>query len=73
MALWAAATEADTVGGVPARFVAAPASTAQAAEVLRAAAADDLAVVVRGGGSKLDWGMPPRRLVLIVENPNPVS
>nr|BFE71767.1 hypothetical protein GCM10020092_050680 [Actinoplanes digitatis] len=70
MALWTAATEADTVGGVPARFVAAPADTAQAAEVLRAAAADDLAVVVRGGGSKLDWGMPPRRLDLIVDTRN---
>jgi glycolate oxidase FAD binding subunit len=70
MALWTAATEADTVGGVPARFVAAPASTAEAAEVLRAAAADDLAVVVRGGGSKLDWGMPPRRLDLIVDTRN---
>ncbi|MET8154499.1 FAD-binding oxidoreductase [Actinoplanes sp. NPDC049668] len=70
MALWTAATEADTVGGVPARFVAAPADTAEAAEVLRAAAAADLAVVVRGGGSKLDWGMPPRRLDLIVDTRN---
>jgi glycolate oxidase FAD binding subunit len=70
MALWTAATRTDTVGGVPARFVAAPASTAEAAEVLRAAAADDLAVVVRGGGSKLDWGMPPRRLDLIVDTRN---
>ena len=67
MALWAAATDADTVAGVPARFVATPASTAEAAAVLTAAARDDLAVVVRGGGTKLDWGMPPRRLDLIVD------
>ena len=64
MTLWAAATEADAVAGMPARFVAAPASTDEAAAVLRAAAEQDLAVVVRGGGTKLEWGMPPRRLDL---------
>ena len=42
MALWAAATDADTVAGLPARFVATPASTAEAAAVLTAAARDDL-------------------------------
>ena len=67
MALWAEATEADTVAGVPARFVAAPRTTDEAAAVLTAAARDDLAVVVRGGGTKLDWGMPPDRLDLIVD------
>ncbi|AGZ42192.1 FAD-binding oxidoreductase [Actinoplanes friuliensis] len=67
MALWEAATGEDTVAGVPARFVAAPASTEEASEVLRAAAADDLTVVVRGGATKLDWGMPPRRADLIVD------
>ena len=65
--MWAPATGADRVGGVPARFVAAPASTDEAAAVLTAAAREDLAVVVRGGGTKLDWGMPPRRLDLIVD------
>jgi glycolate oxidase FAD binding subunit len=67
MTLWEPATDADTVAGVPARFVAAPASTEEAAAVLAAAAREDLAVVVRGGGTKLDWGMPPRRLDLIVD------
>ena len=67
MAPWRPATDADTVAGVPARFVAAPATTQEAAAVLRAAADDDLAVVVRGAGSKLDWGLPPRRLDLIVD------
>ena len=65
--MWAPATGADRVGGVPARFVAAPATTDEAAAVLTAAAREDLAVVVRGGGTKLDWGMPPRRLDLIVD------
>jgi glycolate oxidase FAD binding subunit len=58
---------ADAVGGVPARFVAAPGSTDEAAAVLRVAADADLAVVARGAGTKLDWGAPPRRLDLIVD------
>jgi glycolate dehydrogenase FAD-binding subunit len=57
----------DAIAGVPARFVAAPASTADAAEVLRAAARDNLAVVARGAGTKQDWADPPRRLDLIVD------
>ena len=59
------ATAADTVGGVPARLVAAPSSTAEAAALI--AATPDLAVVVRGNGTTLDWGMPPRRLDLIID------
>ncbi len=57
----------DSIAGVPARFVAAPASTGEAAEVLRAAARDGLAVVARGAGTKQDWADPPRRLDLIVD------
>ncbi|AGL17946.1 FAD-binding oxidoreductase [Actinoplanes sp. N902-109] len=64
---WRAAGDGDTVGGVPARYVAEPASTEEASAVLTAAATDDLAVVIRGAGSKLDWGLPPRRLDLIVD------
>jgi len=59
------AGDADTVGGVPARLVAAPATTREAAALV--AAARHLAVVVRGGGSKLDWGVPPERLDLIID------
>jgi glycolate oxidase FAD binding subunit len=55
------------VGGVPARFVASPASTEEVAAVLRVATAHDLAVVARGAGTKLHWGAPPRRLDLIVD------
>ncbi|WP_406044876.1 FAD-binding oxidoreductase [Micromonospora sp. NBC_00898] len=61
------AAEHDTIAGVPARYVAAPRDTAQAAAVLRAAAALDLAVTFRGGGTRLDWGSPPRRLDLILD------
>src|SRR6266704_2585893 len=57
----------DAIAGVPARYVAEPASTQEAAAVLRAAAAQDLAVVVRGAGTRQDWAVPPRRLDLILE------
>jgi len=59
------ATVDDAVGGVPARLVAAPASTAEAATLV--AAARDLSVVIRGAGTKLDWGPPPRSLDLIID------
>ena len=55
----------DTVGGVPARLVAAPASTAEAAALI--AAAQDLTVVIRGAGTKIDWGTPPGALDLIID------
>ncbi|HEY6746524.1 MAG TPA: FAD-binding oxidoreductase [Mycobacteriales bacterium] len=63
----AVAGEADVVGGVPATWVAAPGSTAEAAAVMRTAAAAGLAVAARGAGTKLDWGTPPRRLDVIVD------
>ncbi|WP_045745592.1 FAD-binding oxidoreductase [Actinoplanes rectilineatus] len=55
----------DHVAGVPAHLVAAPADTAQAAALV--AAARDLHVVIRGGGTKLHWGPPPRALDLIID------
>ena len=61
------AGEADLVGGLPAKWLAAPGSTEEAAAVLRTAAAAGLAVAARGAGTKLDWGTPPRRLDLIVD------
>ncbi|HEX8630080.1 MAG TPA: FAD-binding oxidoreductase [Catenuloplanes sp.] len=57
----------DAIAGVPARYVAAPDSTARAAAIVRAAAAHGLAVVVRGAGTKQDWGAPPRRLDLVLD------
>jgi glycolate oxidase FAD binding subunit len=57
----------DTIAGVPARWVAAPESTEEAAAVLTEAAARKLAVVVRGAGTKMDWGYPPERVDLIVD------
>ncbi len=57
----------NVVGGVAARWVAAPGSTPAAAAVLRVAAEHGLAVTARGAGTKLDWGLPPSRLDLIVD------
>lgn len=43
-----------------------PADEQQLAEVMRLAQADRLAVCVRGGGTKLEWGNRPRGLDLVV-------
>jgi glycolate oxidase FAD binding subunit len=63
----AEATAADTVDGVPARWVARPASTEEVSAVLRAAATLGLRVVARGTGTRLAWGVPPTALDLIVD------
>jgi glycolate oxidase FAD binding subunit len=57
----------DAIAGVMPRFAASPATVAEASALLAAAAAQDLAVVPRGGGSKLGWGAPPRRCDLVVD------
>jgi glycolate oxidase FAD binding subunit len=59
------ATDHDVVAGVPAHLVASPRSTEEAAALITAAR--DLTVVVRGAGTKIDWGPPPRRLDLIID------
>jgi glycolate oxidase FAD binding subunit len=61
--------EADVglgAGIVPA-FVVAPGSTDEAAAVLRVAAEHELAVVARGAGSRLGWGVPPARCDLVID------
>src|SRR5215469_14295107 len=57
----------DAVAGGTPRFASSPATVAEASAVLRAAADYDLAVVPRGSGSKLAWGVPPRRCDLVVD------
>src|SRR5450755_4734834 len=57
----------DAVAGVRPSFVAAPASLDEASAVMRAAAGLGLAVVPRGGGTRLGWGCAPGRCDLIVE------
>jgi glycolate oxidase FAD binding subunit len=57
----------DAVAGVMPSWVASPASVEEASAVLRAAADHDLAVVPRGGGTKLGWGAPPRRCDVVID------
>lgn len=62
----AVAGDADVVAGSRPRYVAAPASTAEAAALLTAAATLGLTVVPRGSGSRLAWGSPPASCDLVV-------
>jgi len=58
---------ADAVGGLTPSFVASPASTQEAAALLAAAASSGLAVVPRGAGTGLGWGLPPSACDLVVD------
>ena len=49
----------DSVDGVVPDVVAYPRCTDEVAGAMRVAAAGGLRVVVRGAGTKLDWGNPP--------------
>lgn len=61
------AAASDAVDGVPARYVVSPAATDEVAETLRVAARHDLAVVPRGAGTTLTWGLPPERADLVLD------
>jgi glycolate oxidase FAD binding subunit len=61
-----AATAADAVCGVQPRLVVEPANEQQLAAALRLANDANLAVVPRGGGTKLSWGNPPSRADVIL-------
>jgi glycolate oxidase FAD binding subunit len=55
----------DAVRGVIPRIVVEPADAQQLGAVLAAANAEGLAVVPRGGATKLDWGNRPRRADIV--------
>jgi glycolate oxidase FAD binding subunit len=57
----------DAVAGVIPGYIASPASTQEAAGLMRAAAAAGLAVVPRGAGTGFGWGAPPSRCDLVVD------
>jgi glycolate oxidase FAD binding subunit len=65
------ASGADEVGGADGAgavvFTARPASTEEAAAVMRVAAAHELAVLLRGAGSRLGWGRPASRCDLVID------
>jgi len=60
------ASAADTIGGVFARLVVEPASEQEVGAVLRLANDEGLAVIPRGGGTKLAWGNPPSGADLVL-------
>jgi glycolate oxidase FAD binding subunit len=61
-----AATPADAVCGVQPRLVLEPANEQQLAAALRLANNANLAVIPRGGGTKLSWGNSPARADVIL-------
>ncbi|HEV1992816.1 MAG TPA: FAD-binding oxidoreductase [Candidatus Acidoferrum sp.] len=61
-----AATTADLVAGVQPKLVIEPGTESELAEVLRLSNEAGLAVIPRGGGTKLGWGNPPARADLIL-------
>jgi len=60
------ATAADAVSGVLPQFVAEPDDEKQLANALSLANDIGIAVVPRGGATKLEWGNPPKRAELIL-------
>jgi glycolate oxidase FAD binding subunit len=56
----------DSVGGVMPRLVVSPADESEVASVLSAATARGLAIVARGGGTKIEWGLPPERCDIVL-------
>src|SRR5258707_507031 len=61
-----AAGAADAVGGVQPKLVVEPGTARELADVLRLSNDAGLAVIPRGGGTKLGWGNPPARADLIL-------
>jgi glycolate oxidase FAD binding subunit len=60
-------TAAEGVLGVAPKYVAAPATVAEAGEVMRVAAERGLTVVPRGGETRLEWGRPPAGCDLLLD------
>lgn len=61
-----AASAADAVCGAQSKLVLEPGSEREIADALRHADEAGLAVVPRGGGTKIDWGNPPQRADVIL-------
>ncbi len=60
------ASLADSVAGIPPQLVVEPGTEQELARVLKFADEAGLAVIPRGGGTKLEWGNPPARADLIL-------
>ena len=57
----------DAVGGLTPAWVASPEDTGEASALLAAATEHGLAVVPRGSGTRVSWGVPPSRLDLVID------
>ncbi len=66
-AVVSAAGPADAVAGVTPSWVAFPDTVSEAAALMREAAALRMAVVPRGSGSRISWGVPPSRCDLVAD------
>jgi glycolate oxidase FAD binding subunit len=60
------ATADDAIAGVQPSIVVEPGNERELAKVLKLANAAGLAVIPRGGGTKQEWGNPPKRADVIV-------
>ncbi|MFE4668693.1 FAD-binding oxidoreductase [Streptomyces sp. NPDC056716] len=60
-------TPADAISGVVPREVVRPGTVGEAADLLKAAAADGLTVVPVGGRTKLGWAAPPQSCDLLID------
>ena len=58
---------ADAVAGVVPSYIAFPGTVSEAAGVMQEAAAQGMAVVPRGSGSRISWGVPPSRCDLVAD------
>ena len=61
-----AGSASDAVDGVVPRQVIEPENDSDVGHALAAASRDRLATVIRGGGTKIDWGRPPVTVDLVV-------
>src|SRR5260370_41442637 len=66
-----AATAADTIVGVQPKLVIEPGTESELAEVLRLSNEAGLAVIPRGGGTKLGGGKPPAHADLFFSTARP--
>jgi glycolate oxidase FAD binding subunit len=57
----------DAVAGVAPSWVASPGTVAETAGMMREAAALGMAVVPRGSGRRISWGVPPTRCDLVAD------
>lgn len=61
-----AASAPDIVAGVQPKLIVIPGSEPELAEALRLVSEAGLAVVSRGGGTKMTWGNPPSRADIVI-------